>query len=263
MIDLQKYIKTLSILKKKQLLNAVSRRHCSSYSKFIILCHHRTGSTLLHTYLNSHPNVWSRGEDIGQYLRGNIGREKSPDRFLKEDVFGLYNRSIQAVGVKLLYQYRRSAVGYQLINTLCQQSDLKVIHLSRKNLLRVWVSDKIAERTGRYTTWKPTQYIHPNEKKIYVSPDECIRGLNKMHADKIFFEGSFKGCDTMPLTYEDLTIQPMVALAKVQQFLCLKTAKLFSMLLQQNPEPLTQLIVNFEEVKRALAGTRWEQCPDD
>ena len=96
----------------------------TAYRRFIVLCAIRTGSTMLGTYLGSHPNARMFFELFHRYprsvpfdLKGYRSRSNDPavvqDRntdpvgFLDRHVFTRHHRRIQAVGFKLLYTQAR------------------------------------------------------------------------------------------------------------------------------------------------------------
>ena len=94
------------------------------YKRFVVLCAIRTGSTMLGTYLGSHPNVRMFFElfhrhphsvpfDVEGYrARANNpsvvhDRNSDPAGFLERHVFTRHRRWVKAVGFKLLYTQAR------------------------------------------------------------------------------------------------------------------------------------------------------------
>ena len=98
----------------------------TDYRRFVVVCTMRTGSTMLGSYLDSHPNarmffeVFHHFPDSvafgrpGYAARSNApavvaDRNTDPVGFLERHVFTRQPRSVQAVGFKLLYNQARAA----------------------------------------------------------------------------------------------------------------------------------------------------------
>ena len=98
----------------------------TDYRRFVIVCTIRTGSTMLCSYLGSHPNVRMFFEVFHRYAgsvpfdhpgyqaRSNDSsvvndRNTDPVGFLDRHVFTRHPRSVQAVGFKLLYTQARKS----------------------------------------------------------------------------------------------------------------------------------------------------------
>lgn len=128
--------------------------------KFVILATPRTGSNMLVSALNSHPQINCHGElfrknissqPIGSVkvinlVRKQFGDEKyrynHPIEFL-DDVIAASNNSAYT-GFKLMLRQHRA-----LVEELIKSDDYKKILLERSNLLAVYSSAKIAKITGQ------------------------------------------------------------------------------------------------------------------
>jgi len=258
------YFKTLGAIYYKRLSNYFLPKDNKLYSPFIILCHPRSGSTLLHTYLNYHPNILSLGEYFGGKIRNSNSTDKTNAvELINEEIFTLYSRSIQSVGVKFFFQYTDYPLGRDMISLLASRQSIRVVYLYRENLLRNLVSLRIAENTGQYTMWKECQKMEVEKRKIYIPVEECISQLMRMDEQSNRCKQLFQNHDILSISYESLVNYPTVALTKVQEFLQVKPHKLQSLLLRQNPEPLTELIENYNEIKQALASTKWAKMAEE
>lgn len=95
------------------------------YQPFIVLCGIRTGSTMLASFLRSHPNALMFSElfhpDRSRVSFGVEGfrhkaqdpeiirlRNTDPVRFLQKEVFQAYPANVEAVGFKLMYDQARA-----------------------------------------------------------------------------------------------------------------------------------------------------------
>ncbi|MEM9676114.1 MAG: hypothetical protein AAF992_26220, partial [Bacteroidota bacterium] len=72
---------------------------------------------MLHTYLNSHPNILSLGEYLGNKVRNSKeSNETKAAELVDKKLFKLYSRNIQAVGVKFFFQYTAYPLGKDMIS---------------------------------------------------------------------------------------------------------------------------------------------------
>lgn len=250
------YLSTIAILRFKRLLHLLPISRDKQYTPFVILCHARTGSTLLHTYLNSHPAIVSLGEYAGSYIKEAKGEMESC--FFKNQVYTAYPKLIKAVGLKFFFKYRDYSRGEACIPELKEMSSLKVIILSRKNMIRTIISSLIADKTGALSYWSNKHQFDTKEKRIFVDPHECIRELERMEEERNRFDELFQNHQRFYLSYEELLSEKDLTLNKLQRFLNVKPYTLFTLLKKQNPEPLSQLIINFSELEKALDGTPWQ-----
>lgn len=134
-----------------------------SYVRFAVVGDARTGSTMVVHGLNDHPEIvcfrevfnflqefvdyWVEGRDPNVASELEL-RQNDPAGFLKECVFNEHPAGTKAVGFKILYKH---VVGNRaVLPLLVGDNDLKIIHIKRRNLLRVMISTKIAQHTGRW-----------------------------------------------------------------------------------------------------------------
>ena len=125
------------------------------YQPFIILGTARTGSTLLWSYLNSHPSVLCLRGVYGSTKKINFGkfygelpeeyhsselinlRNQSPIDFLETYVWKEYVMPFKAVGFKYFYNHdRHLSYKDELINYFKENRSIKFLHLKRHNLWR-------------------------------------------------------------------------------------------------------------------------------
>lgn len=221
------------IIKRKQLAIALLSSLTNAKPEFfVILCQPRTGSTLLHTYLNSHPNIMSYGEGV---------RDGNELVILKK-----FPRSIKSVGFKLFYEDLEKGVFKKIIN----QPRIKIIHLTRNDLLRQFISLKRAQETE----------VWSQEKDFNKSPESAIKidilGFKKFEEDSIQqrkkMMNLFSQHEMLQISYEDLCLHPEEILASVQRFLNTKPRKLFSLLKKQSSDNIELLVSNYQELLAAF-----------
>lgn len=215
-----------------------------NYKKFFILTRPRTGSNLLLDYLNSNKGILSRSE----VFRNLCGKDH---RKMLNKLFRRYPFYIKAVGFKVFYDHPLDSPRTSLWDDLAENESIKVIHLDRENILRSFVSQKIAEKTniwlnkrsGKASDWKA------NEKNIQLNAEELEREFEKTRRWQHEGEERFKRHQVLQISYEDLTRNSDDTFIEVCNFLEVPFQKPRTTLKRQNPEKLGELIGNYQEMK--------------
>lgn len=207
----------------------------SRYHRFIILSSARSGSTLLHTYLNSSFNIHSLGEQPWRDL----------EKGTRRDYFKAYPRFIQAIGFKVFYQFSREAPYDELYQILKKDKKIRVIHLVRENMLEQYISEMLA--------WEKRSWTFSKGATVQDTITLDLHGfdffLNKQEEQQAQSLDDFKEQQLITVSYESLMSEPQVVLAKVQAFLEVPQRQLFSVLKKQNTQPLVERLENVDEVK--------------
>ena len=283
-------------------------------TRFIILANVRTGSTMLASYLNSHPYVVCFREvfsftlpSINYGVDGYEGwdeddlafRKRDPIRFLHDRIYGGHGDQVEAAGFKFLYSH---IYGFKdIAQHLVDDAEIRVVHLVRKNVIRASVSMKVAEATGlwveeprswrRFTarlprrlvraarhparTWQRRQERAKNENLRSGTPAALnsnrdlpattITLTEKQCRDELWMqaiavesqERRYSAHPTITVSYEELVESPEETLARIQEFLGVEPRPLAPTTRQQNPQPLSKLIENYDEIREAFRDTEY------
>jgi LPS sulfotransferase NodH len=227
------------------------------YTPFMVLTRSRSGSNLLARALGDHPQIVSLGEVLRTYnpdLEHVVGD-------LVESVKRIYvphPPSIQAVGFKLLYQQGSEdrTAWHWLRDHL---PNLKIIHLVRENALRVRVSFLIAMATGRWVKAKQSNKKSGEKPtSVHLDLSEWQDSMDHMNALRDEALSFFDSYDLLRVTYEEMTTEWDETTRRVQSFLNVTPQPLTKKTRKQNPQPLSTLISNYDEVASALRGTPQE-----
>ncbi|MGF1637692.1 MAG: sulfotransferase [Cyclobacteriaceae bacterium] len=253
-MNVHSYLKTIYIIYRKKLCAYLSPIKHRSYTRFVIVSHPRSGSTLLHTLLNAHPQIHSRGEILQPYINSDIHIDASK---LYEHIFRPMSTNIRAVGFKFFFKYFKAPTGKAVVEELCQDKDVRIILLKRKNLLRAIISLEIARKTRKFSSIKDSELRAKRLKSITLNPALCLATLQQMELEQKQLIKYFNKKKCLELTYEALVSNQNKTVEVILQHLGLKHRNLFSLLKRQNPEPLDQLVINYDELKKALEGTKW------
>ena len=245
----------------------------SDYTKFIILGRSRTGSNFLRGLLNSHPAVIVLGEifrnrdaidfDHPQFPTTNSVMkiyQQDPCRFLEKIVFRKIPANYKALGFKLFYYHANENPFAKIWSTLKEQSNLHIIHIKRKNILRTHLSRENAVKTG--------QWVNTNGKENHLQTytldydallNDFVQTRRWEQQADIFFSAHPK----LEVIYEELSANTDEEIHKIQQFLDLPDHPVQPQTFKQIQRPLYEIIENYEDLKTKFKNTEWEAFFED
>jgi LPS sulfotransferase NodH len=146
-------------------------------------------------------------------------------------------------------------------HTLAEDRDLAVIHLRRRNALDTLISLKTAFVTGEF--WS----LNLNGDKtshrdtittIHLSPDECQRYFEKVHASADEADTLFATHPKLDVTYEDLVASRDEVVQKVTEFLHVPYLPVSTRMQKQIAAPASDIVANYVELKDCFRDTKWQ-----
>jgi hypothetical protein len=240
-------------------------------TRFIILCAARTGSTMLRHLINSHRDAACHGEVAAGALRSLVGVEfgrKYPIARRLEEIrsadlvgfvrdFVLYPGDLQTVGFKIKYDELVLAEYEGLLQALIDDRSMHVVHLRRTNLLKRFLSQITALRSGVYFA---TDEAHvPPVAPFSLSPEECVENFELIRQRETKFATLFGGHPIYDITYEEFVSPGSDSLAALQRFLGLERQKLTSPTVKMNPDAARRLLENYDALHRHFRNTPYSQ----
>ncbi|WP_299486054.1 Stf0 family sulfotransferase [Acaryochloris sp. IP29b_bin.137] len=225
------------------------------YQKFMVLTRSRTGSNLLISLLNSHPLIHAEYEAFAK-LRGETVEQRFGAVYSKQP------STIKAVGFKLFY-YHPLDDKHQfeaLWNRIIQDKAIRIIHLKRKNKLRMIVSRTIAEQQE---IWSQKETPSPQaplvkSKPIMLSTVALEKEFLASTDPEIQFANRLRGHPILDIYYEDIVENMDTATGQIFDFLGLPPCQPQTSFRKQNIEPLSKLVSNYASLKQYFAGSQWE-----
>lgn len=244
--------------------------------KFAILTQARTGSNMLVSLLNSHPKIQCFGEALNP--NSSFGYENWAQKSLLRKISNKYLRDyhvekyldsllsvkspedIRATGFKVIYpgQFDR----WSNLRYYWRSQDFKIISLTRQNLLRKYVSSRIANVENTWSTQKH------RGKVVSINID-----INDLNRHMLRFETIYKLIDSLTIefrgikiTYEELSKNRERCLKTISEYLGTEDFKMETLTaktVKQNPARLAELIENFDEVCAALEDTQYKWFLDE
>lgn len=231
--------------------------------RFVILSARRSGSNLLCTLIDSHPDALCHHElfnprgiftaldlrDTSTPLHDIAARARDPIAYLAE--VWRHARGHACVGFKMTpEQYP------EILQAVLEDGGIAKIVLRRNNPLRTLVSERIAELTGRWEAYAGEDACeeepHP---RVHIEYDELDRHVRSV---KAFYDGLTdamrrSGQHWLELGYESLF--DAEEQRRICAFLGLSPRVLRARSVRQNPEPLERLLDNADALRQSLAAT--------
>jgi LPS sulfotransferase NodH len=256
----------------------------NSMTQAIILTTQRTGSTFLVTCLDSHPEIGCLGEILAgsrlfhvpeflyrfrygtkayRYLRsGAWYPTRMMRRYLDDARLGSMQLERKKVlAFKVMYNQIRPA---WIMNFLRERKALRILHLRRNNLLKVYVSNQLL-RVKRDDAWKPHTTAPVSAVSMPISPARAIDYMRRAVAEYEAHERLFADHPRLALSYETMIEGPGLSPAVARDicaFLDVSDHPMQSKLVKMNPERLQDMVTNYDELASAVAKTEFAAMLD-
>jgi LPS sulfotransferase NodH len=238
------------------------------YKRFVVASYQRSGSTMLTSALNSHPDVicYSEIYNIGRPMFMVDGmpensnwlkkiRDIKPTDFLSRIIFRGYSPAIKSVGFKFFPEHLRHNPYSGVLNKLIDDKSISCIHLIRRNQLAMYLSLVKAQRTGAWSSNKKSN--HSNEL-INLDPYECQKAFESIKHEQEYFIKCLENRDVLTVYYEDIIESPDEKYNEVQSFIGLDIQSITPTIKKQIVKPLSQIIENYNELKEHFSDTEWK-----
>ena len=217
---------------------------------FVVLASPRTGSNLLLERLTSQwRTVRSDGETFSTPVRGS----STVNGLIRSSYF--LDSGHRFVGCKIM----ASQIDDVDLEVVLKLEGLRVIVLERRNVIRQFVSLKVALADGVFSQPVGTNRSSPSARRVVVEIGELLRYREQWKDWQARFLRATVELPTLHIYYEDLEANVDHEIGRVASFLGLGEPDdpVPPQLRRQNPEPLSELIANFDELRLDL-GSRNE-----
>lgn len=250
----------------------------------IILTTQRTGSTFLVTSLDSHPDICCRSEllagaslfHIPDFLyRSRYGTKayrffrsgawhptRMMRRYLDEARIGPFDLGMRPVmAFKVMYNQIRPP---WVLNFLLRRPELRILHLQRKNLLKVYVSNRLL-KVKRDDRWQPHAIDPVTPVSLSFSSAAALLYMRRAVAEYDKHERIFRNHARLALSYEAMidgqALRTDVA-RDICRFLDIRNLPMHSNLIKINPERLQDMVTNYDEFASAIRKTEFAAMLD-
>jgi LPS sulfotransferase NodH len=243
--------------------------------RYVIIGAERTGTNIVRDLLASHPAVFAGDElfnpvymrkehipwklDLTSRLTELNGlRLSDPPKFLETLVGITEEHGYAAIGFKLLYGHGDG--DRRVLDYLIQHQTVHVIHVKRRNLLRRFLSEVRATRTGVW--WASASAPAPAKPRITLDPATCISDFSYNRAKQAQYDAYFRNHPHIELTYEDVCADLAAARFHATTFLGLPPKGAVRIWSQKTgTDSLREAIKNYDDLKKELAD--WGEFFED
>jgi LPS sulfotransferase NodH len=227
-------------------------------TRFVIAGTPRSGTTWLVSALNAHPDVFCAGELLDDpHLADNPRFAADPWAGLPK-VFESSLGNKAAVGFKIFYfhcwDYHKEHAA--IWDRLRDDTDLRVIHFTRTNLLRLVLSWEMARKTDRWALGAGDAPIVDAPRCMLPVP-ELLRKFSEVETGLERMRDVFQRHHQFSLTYETLFADTERAMGEVEAFIGVQRRFVRGAQRKQETRTLREAIANYDEVAAALSATRY------
>lgn len=233
-----------------------------------MVCHARTGSTLLIDALGQHPDakIWNELFTLDLDARR---AHAAPDPPIREDEDGatylaaLYDRAERArylaAGFKLMFSHAPTAPTSSLWSYLGDHNEVRVIFLRRIDLLACFVSLQIASRTRRWNT-RTTDHLTEETTPEFVAPGALARYFDFITGKWREVEERFANHPQLALDYDrDLCAAFPSTIERTFQFLDLAPTAVHPGFQKLESWDIRARVSNYDELARHFANTPYSR----
>jgi len=226
-------------------------------SRFILVTNGRTGSELLVTLLNSHPDIVCEGEILAR-------RVDAPLRYIAGRAAQARLHGASAYGFKVIGPHVRYIQPLRRPDNFyaeMQAEGVHLIRLRRRDILAHAISSTRAQSSGHwhhYTRADGTDFVAPTLDPVQVLAVMLVSEEAEHHLD-----GRLAGLDVHEFVYEDDLLGPLEQRRTVDAIcadLGLPSAPVASDIIKVTPAHPSLGVANYDEICQLLAATRFRDA---
>jgi LPS sulfotransferase NodH len=244
--------------------------------RFVIVAAERTGTNLLIGLLNDYEGFFAGAELFNPV---NISKDIVPWRGVDEsdlpalleqrrsDPVGFWNalcersesRGHRAVGFKLLYGHALSQK--ELLERLQSDRAIRIIHVTRRNLLRRFVSERQALASGKWAQGVSSESAPP--AAVEIGLNDLASSFATVSEREQTFERIFAGHPVLHVVYEDLARRPGRVAERAARFLGLSDARVEPSVKYKKTgaEDIADALLDFDALRARVR--RWSSYFDE
>jgi LPS sulfotransferase NodH len=281
--------------KKDHFLNPYPIGNNNNYKRFVIIGTNRCRSTYLTSLLRNHSNIVCYGElfhpekiDFRYYgfPQNNAKllsyRNKYPVEFMNKIIFRNYPEQVHSIGFKLFYDQLGKNKTKVLKDIFSKKEDVLIIHLKRRNLLKMYLSLQKANQTNKWSYYdecyiKEAKNLGISESlglenenipsntpvcPLYIDTNKLIRYFNETEKQENIFDSLISSYFTQEIIYENFISDTPSHLEKIFTALSIPYETLYSPYKKTPSSALNKLIMNYDQVQKVLINTKWNNFID-
>lgn len=221
-------------------------------TRFIVVSLPRTGTHMLRTLLNQHPNIRTETELFNEHSKlCRKWRKRSAPWMMENIAWRNGPQHIRGCTIHLTHGYSWGIWQY-----LMGRSDVRYLCLRRFNLLQQYLSLQQARTHQRWQTYR--HQARPPVRAMSFKPQQVERYFQDMAAYWDGFEQAFSNRPRCDVWYEELCHQTESVSRQAQTFLGAASVAGLQPETIKVGCPARELISNYDELCRYFAGTQYQ-----
>jgi 2-polyprenyl-3-methyl-5-hydroxy-6-metoxy-1,4-benzoquinol methylase/LPS sulfotransferase NodH len=240
---------------------------------FVVVGMPRTGSTLLATGLDQHPDARCFGELFhpDDHQRAHAHALRIGDRqfcfdpsqddaigFLRTNLHAEGDAGPRAVGFKLLGDYVAGPGSERLYQRLKHEiPDLRVIHIVRSNYLDVLASRETARMTQQWVLLSGAPHERKDPEPFVIDPAAAARFFDHMQQMDRFHEAFFSTGRYIKVRYERLATEFQAAINECYAFLDLSPYPVQPSTIRQRANHTSVTVANYRQLAARFTGSNY------
>ncbi|WP_166805052.1 sulfotransferase [Nitrosococcus wardiae] len=223
---------------------------------FAIVADLRTGSTLLSSSLNKHPQICCRGEllhpnDLPDNQLSRVRRHDLNASELLQAAFDV--ACVRAAGFRAMIfrpDPQEQPQWAAFWDRLAIWKSLRVLFLKRRDPLAQYASLCIAQQTGQFHPAAGDPILSAEHRpRLQIDPDAFRTWAEQRHQLRSHRKAQLQGVPILDLSYEELVSQWDFTMQQIQRFLGVDIRPLAQAKQKQEQRPLRSVIRNYEQVR--------------
>lgn len=245
----------------KSYFNAISGKDEGVTKKFIVFAQYRSGSTLLSSLLDSHPEVTCEREIFLPFIFLKFKKVLSPDLIIKSRLIRCENKNYGFIlRLPQLKQIlvKSSIKPEKYINKL-HSDGWKFIHLRRNNPLKQSISNITQLIRG---------HSHDSDKNplkrtvVRIEPQRLINTVKWMEETSSKEEKIFEDFDHIKIVYEKHLLHPQFhqeTANRIFRFLDIEPVLVSAKLKRISSDNLGEYVENFNEIQEFIKNSEYSK----
>jgi LPS sulfotransferase NodH len=243
---------------------------------YVIVCQARTGSTMLATALQQHPEICAHGEvlnfrhdDTLEFFGLNYNRPGAIHHYLRKmrfenpvlylDRYVLFPGRFRAVGFKFKYEELSHPELTSAREYVVGRNDLRIIHMVREDLLARLISEHVAVKITRRFNSRGEPIVVP-DVRFRLDTGEVKAAFERSLGWQAEFRAAFQSHPVLEVTYEAFMNDPEGAFARVTRFLEVEHRPFEPGTRKIEADRLPrEMVENWDEVAAAMKDTPYER----
>ncbi|MES9906355.1 MAG: hypothetical protein ABW168_27200 [Sedimenticola sp.] len=237
------------------------KEYSKNYNKFIIFATPRSGTHMLRSSLLMHSNIVVHGEVFNHSASAFFpyGVTDHPEDILDDHVFHPYSNSVHAVGFPIHdFQYfaKPNKHWLNVWGVLSEIEDLFVIRLQRRNIAEQFISNVMAQLTGKWWLYHQKS-SKDRQKRIFCKPHKMMDYFISLEKVQSKIEPMLSGHRQMTVYYEDICTNFSNEIVRIQEFIEVDPMDVRPMTSKQDHRKIWDRVENYEELKEFFSNTKY------